>query len=103
MKTKVDYFEKVIKVLKELKEDHPDVEITKHLMLATDSSLNLSDKELFQLLQRHQGELDMNTLSDKDLQRVIEDTEELFQETDYDRDLDDEVAPDDDGWDDDRF
>lgn len=90
MKNQVDYFEKVIKILKELKKEHPDVEISKHYSLATDSGVfSMSDKELFLALQKHKSELDMNTLSDKDLEKVIEDTEDLFKEveTDY---LDDE-------------
>lgn len=91
MKNQADYFDRVIKILKELKEDHPDVEISKHLMLCTDASMNLSDKELFQSLQRHQSELEMNTLNDKDLQKVIDQTEDLFQETDYDPMLDGEL------------
>lgn len=91
MKNQVDYFERVIKLLKELKEDHPDVDVCKHLMLATDTNLNLNDKELFSVLQKHKGELDMNTLSDKDLQKVIEETDELFQDVDYDEALDGEL------------
>lgn len=80
MKNQVDYFERMIKILRELKADHPDVDITQHLMLATDGNINLSDKELFHLLQKHKGELDMNTLSDRDLDRVIEETDDLFKE-----------------------
>jgi hypothetical protein len=81
MKNQVDYFERVIKILKELREDHPDVEICKHLMLATDANINFSDRELYSCLQKHKNELDINTLSDKDLEKVISETEELFQET----------------------
>jgi hypothetical protein len=83
MKAHTDYFEKVIKILKELKKDHPDVEISKHYSLATDASgFSLSDKELFLALQKHKNELDINTLSDKDLERIIGDTDELFSEVD---------------------
>lgn len=56
------------------------MEISKHCALATDSNFNFSDKELYQALQKHKNELEMNTLSDKDLQRVIDETEELFKE-----------------------
>lgn len=91
MKGQVDYFEKCIKILKELKKDHPDVDISKHYSLATDGeAFNLTDKELFLALQRHQSELDMNTLSDRDLQKVIDDTESLFEEVDEDSYLDEE-------------
>lgn len=80
MKNQTDYFDKVLKILKELKKDHPDVEISKHYALATDSGCSLSDKELFTALQKHKSELDMNTLSDKEMEKVIEETDELFQE-----------------------
>jgi hypothetical protein len=81
MKNQVDYFEKIIKILKDLKKDYPDVEVSKHYSLATDcSNFNLSDKELFHALQKHKSELDMNTLSDKDLDKVIAETDELFKE-----------------------
>lgn len=85
MKNQTDYFEKVIRIFKELKKDHPDVDISKHYTLATDSgAFSMTDKELFYALQKHKSELDMNTLSDKDLQRVIEDTEDLFKEIETD-------------------
>lgn len=60
-------------------------------MLATDANINFSDKELFHALQQHKSELDMNTLSDKDLQKVIDETEELFTDVDYDETLDGEL------------
>lgn len=98
MKNQVDYFERCIRILKELKEDHPDIELSKHYYLAVDGQwYAMSDKDLYEALQTYKSELDMNTLSDKDLQRVIEDTEELFQEIDLDDD-----NPDDD-WDNERF
>jgi hypothetical protein len=89
MKNQVDYFEKVIKILRELKKDHPDVDISKHYSLATDcGSFSFSDKELYQALQKHKGELDMNTLSDKDMEKVLDETDELFSEVEED-DLED--------------
>lgn len=79
-KNQVDYFEKCIKILKDLKRDYPDVEISKHYSLATDCGNFLSDKELYQALQRHKGEMEMNTLSNEDVEEVIAQTEDLFQE-----------------------
>jgi hypothetical protein len=94
MKNQV-YFEKIIKILKELKKDHPDVDVSKHYSLATDdSNFTLSDKELFYALQKHKAELDMNTLSDKDFDKVIAETEELFKESEYDETLDAEIDED---------
>jgi len=82
MKHQVDYFEKCIKILKELKNDYPDMDISQHYSLATDCGNFFSDKELFLALQRHRGELDMNTLSNDDADKVIAETDELFREVD---------------------
>lgn len=93
MKNQNHYFDKIIKVLKELKKDNPDVELSKHLSLATseyDSIFSLSDKELFTVLQKHQSELSMNTLSTKDLEKIISDTENFFKEDFEDTGLEDE-------------
>ncbi len=93
MKNQVDYFDKAIRAFRDLKRDHPDVELSKHYLLATDSNtFPLSDKELYYALMKHKSELDMNTLSDDDLQRVIEETEDLFTEIEPDEE---------DEWDDD--
>jgi DNA-binding SARP family transcriptional activator len=85
MKNQIDYFDKVIRIIKELKKDHPDVDISKHYMLATSESNGsfMTDKELYHSLQKHKTELDINTLSDKDLEKIISDTDVLFQEKDY--------------------
>lgn len=90
MKTNnVDYFDRVIKILKELKTDYPHVDVSRHYSLATDcGSFSLTDKELFIALQKHKTELDMNTLLDSDLDKVIKDTDELFRE----------VEPEDEPW-----
>jgi hypothetical protein len=82
MRNQVDYFEKCMKILKELKQDYPDVDISKHYSLATDCGNFLTDKELYQALQRHQGEMEMNTLSNDDTEKVIAETDELFREVD---------------------
>lgn len=66
------------------------MEISKHYALATDSSFNFSDRELFQALQKHKSELEMNTLSDKDLQKVIDETEELFTEVEEEEEWSDD-------------
>lgn len=84
------YFQKVLEILKDLKKDHPNCEISTHFILATDSeSYPISDKELYQALVKHKSELDMNTLSDEDMQKVIEETDDLFTEVDPD-DLEEE-------------
>lgn len=85
MRNQVDYFDKVMKLIKDLKKDYPHVEISKHYSLATDcGSFSMSDKELFLALQKHKTELDMNTLSDNDLEKVIAETDDLFKEVETD-------------------
>lgn len=91
MTDKTNYFEKVIKLLKELNKDNPDVEVSKHISLATSeysSIFSLSDKELFRALQKHKSELDMNTLSTKELERIIED--DIFNEDEDEFDINEE-------------
>lgn len=76
MSTRKDYFDKIVKLLKELKADNQDVELTKHLALATsehDSLFDLSDKELYTALRKHKNEMEMNTLTIKDLEMIISD------------------------------
>lgn len=95
MGQQVDYFERCIKVLKKLKKDYPDVEISKHYSLATDCGDFLSDKELYHALQKHRGELEINTLSMNDTEQIIAETEELFKEgepedEDWEKTLEDE-------------
>lgn len=78
------YFNKVLKLFKELKEEYPHIEISRHYCLATsDSNGNfLSDKDLYELLQQHKTELDINTLSDESLDTVIRNGENLFNSDD---------------------
>jgi hypothetical protein len=79
-----------MRVLRELKREHPDLEISKHYLLATDNnSFTLTDKELYYALNKYKTELDMNTLSTQDMEKVISDTEDLFKEVEPE-DFDDE-------------
>lgn len=90
----VDYFNKVINLLKELKEDYPDIEMSKHYSLATDCGTFLSDKELFYALQKHKSELDLNPyITIKDTEKIIEETNALFEE------VDDSLEDEEDPWD----
>lgn len=93
MRNQHDYFDRVIKVLKELKKDHPLAEISTHFILATDSDkYPITDKELYNALMKHKAELDMNTLPDSELEKVIEETDDLFTEVEPEdiEDLEDE-------------
>lgn len=87
----MDYFDKVLKTFRDLKKDHPDIELSKHYMLATDNnSYPMTDKELYDALIKHQSELEINTLSDKDLLKVIDETDELFTEGEWDDELEED-------------
>lgn len=98
MRNQVDYFEKVLRILKDLKEEHPDLEMSKHYSLATDCvNFSMTDKELYYAFKKYQDELAMNTLSDRDLEKVITDTDELFKEVNSD-DIDDFES-----WEDNEF
>jgi len=67
------------------------VEISKHYLLATDgSTFPLTDKELYYALGKHKSELDMNTLSTEDMEKVISETEELFKEVEEEDEWSDE-------------
>lgn len=84
-KNQVGYFEKIIKTLRELKEDYPQVEVSKHYSLATSEHGGFpSDKDLYLALKNYQAEMSINTVSDKDLDKVIEDTDDLFSEIEPD-------------------
>lgn len=83
------YFEKIIKILKALKEDHPDIEVSQHYALATnDHGDFLTDKELYDCLVQHKTALDINTLSIKDISLVIEEGNQLFDGEKYDYGID---------------
>lgn len=95
-KNQKDYLARIINILVDLKESNPDIEITKHLILATSdfNNFEMSDKELYESLVKHKTEMDINTLSQKDLEKVLEDTDEIFSEVDeldtYNFKIDDE-------------
>ena len=89
MKNQPDYFDKIIKVLKDLKKDHPNCEFSTHYILATGSDgWPITDGELYRSFIKYKSELDMNTLSDEDMEKVIKETDDLFREVDLeDEDL----------------
>jgi len=92
MKNQTDYFDKIIKVLKDLKKDHPNVEVSRHYLLATDNNtFPLSDKDLYDYLIKYRSELYMNTISDEEILDLINNPEKLYTEDDWnDEDLDEE-------------
>lgn len=94
VKNQTSYARKIFRILEELKETNPDIEISKHIVLATSDMdiFSMSDKELYMALQKHKTEMDINTLSDHDLKRAIDETEDLFKIVDeYDLDIRDNI------------
>lgn len=75
-KTQSSYFDKIVKILKEIKRDDPSTDISRHLFMAIteypENLFYLEDKGLYELLREYQTELEMNTLSTEDLVEIIE-------------------------------
>lgn len=66
------------------------MEITRHYLLATDNNtFPITDKELYECLQKYKSELDLNTLSEEDLKKIIENP--LYEESEDEWENDDPV------------
>lgn len=94
----IDHYDNIVKSLKQLKKDYPTSNMGKHLEIAFSdycSLFSVSDKELSYALDKYIAELDMNTVSDDDMEIVLRDTEILFSEIetedeDFEEDFKDE-------------
>jgi hypothetical protein len=79
MKTKIDYYNKTLELLKTLKKEYPFYEMAKHLSNATSDYQDiwgLSDRELYDLLEKYKFDLDTNTkliASDSDIDKIVRD------------------------------
>lgn len=88
-----DYFKLILDNLKELKETKPDSDICQHLaMVLTNPTdlFNMTEKELAESLTDYIDSLSYDTVSDKDMEKLIADTEDLFKEVEWDGELLDE-------------
>lgn len=81
MKNPVDYFEKIIQILKELRLAYPKMTLSQHITLATcDEGDFIPDKTLYSCLLEHQSDLELiEDLKDFDIEK---ETEEIFKEID---------------------
>ena len=83
----INYFEKIVKILKELKKDYPTSTLGKHIALAMydyQDVFSVTDREFSFALEKYQAELEINTVSDKEIEDIERTTEELFKEVDRD-------------------
>jgi len=84
---KQSYYQSCLDTLKELNEDYPDVEITRHISTAVSEQdiEGLTDKEFFKSLRKYQNELAIDGNKepfDKFVNKIIEDGKHLFDEED---------------------
>lgn len=78
---KIDFYNKALGSFTQLKKDYPSTSLGKHIELAFGDCRNLmsiTDKELSEALEKYISELELNTVSDKDLAHIIEDGEQMF-------------------------
>lgn len=78
-----NYFEKCMKTLKELKRDYPNSGIGKHITLAMfdyNDTFGITDREFSFALEKYQAELELNTVSDKDIENVLLETDKIFED-----------------------
>lgn len=84
MKNQVQYLEKIIRLLRTLKKDDPNKDISSIISLSTDcKGLFLTDKELYESLKEYQYMLDTDytNLDRKDILEILEDTEGIFNDS----------------------
>ena len=76
MNKKPNYYNQIIRVLEDLREEHPTYNIGKHLSTALDGSdlWGMSDKEIYTALKKYAIELDSDLHEDTDdLEEIIKD------------------------------
>lgn len=67
-----------------------NLQITEHCLLATDNNFfGLTDKELYQALDKYSSDLDSNPFT-VDMDHIIMETEDLFREVEPDEEWDGE-------------
>ena len=78
---KADFYNRTLVSFTQLKKDYPSTSLGRHIELAFGDYSNLmsvTDKELSEALNKYISELEFNTVSDKDIDEIIKDGEELF-------------------------
>ena len=86
MGKKVTHFGQIIHLLQELKKEHPGYHLGQHLSTALGDYGDLwgmTDKEMLFALEKYKAELEFNTVSDEEVDRIMKDAQnldKLFQE-----------------------
>lgn len=95
MKKLTDYYSKTLKVLTDLKKQHPNFGMGRHIATAFSDygdTWGLSDKECFFALQKYKTQLELDideTVSEDYVQQIMKDAEDLstiFKEEEDDTD-----------------
>jgi hypothetical protein len=86
MKTKIDYYPKILEKLKGLHKSYPDYEMSKHLATATadyDDIWGLSDRQIYDLLEKYEFDLANDLAPSSDVDKIVKDglnLENLFRD-----------------------
>lgn len=78
--SKLNHHGEIIKCLQELHRSYPSQNLGRHLSMALSDygdSWAMSDKELLFAIQKYAAELDMNTVDDSEIQKIIKDGMDL--------------------------
>lgn len=73
---KVDYYKRSLKLLQELKAEHPNQTIGQHIATAFadyGDTWGLTDKEFCFSIEKYKASLDIDYATDDDVQRIIQD------------------------------
>jgi hypothetical protein len=88
MKTKIDYYGKVIEKLKTLKKGYPTYEISKHIATATSEYTDiwgLTDRQMYDLLEKYEFNLENDHAPMSDVDKIVKDgmnLDTIFEEDD---------------------
>lgn len=83
---KHDSYTQILLILKDLKLEYPQYPISQHISLALseDEIMGLDDKTFLKCLEKYKAELDLNTVPDTALDKIIEDGNNLFKKEEVD-------------------
>lgn len=86
--SKKDYHDEIIRALQDLHTLYPNQNTGRHLSMALSEYGDcwaMSDKELLFALQKYSAELDINTVDDSEIQKIIKDGMDLkpLEEDEY--------------------
>jgi hypothetical protein len=73
---RADYYKRALRLLQELKTEHPNYTIGQHIATALDDYTDiwsLTDKEFCFALEKYKAGLDIDIATDDDVQRIVAD------------------------------